>query len=687
MSDSFSKFFAWLKKAVSKNFLTLCLLFVLCLLAYGLLIPWIGFYWDDWVFAWTANFLGPGEFIPSFLPFRPFLGPIFALTTSLLGASPCVWQIFGLVIRFCTGLAAFWSLQQIWPKAKLQVLLTSLFFVVFPGYNQQWVAFTHVNQELIPLIAYLLSLGFMVKAIQTQPNSLKFTLIALFFTFFGLFPTEYFFGLELLRPIILWFVQREKASKSRTILKKTFQAWLPYLALWLSNLIFLYLYHNSTYYQSYGLSIVSFADSGLKAFALQALENLIQAIVTTGFHSWANTIGLLTNPLSQITSWVTLGLICISFIILYYLVPRVNIKERFPDVTTSFGHQAVVLGLFGILAGRIPSWLAGLPLLIEFSWDRFMLSTMLGGSLFIIGLIDYFIQNRNRKLLVACLLIAFAVGWQFTKANSFRREWENQRQLLWQLSWRIPALKDNTLVITHEFPFTYVTDQSLSGALNWVYAPEVTSHRLPFMLAYTKARLGSALLPALQPDMPITANFRTMTFHSTTDKMVVVFQENPGCLRVMDSTYSNKDTVPGVTYMLLDAIPFSNLEQIITDAAQPHLSPSVFGKEPEHTWCYYFEKAELARQMGKWQEIVELGDEAFNKNYSALQPAEYLVFIEAYAQNARLDAATRLTKQVVAEKPELLPALCNLWQRVQATQPAMVQIKDFLIEPQCGVAQ
>jgi len=245
MTNLFSRITTILRRIKPENHFTMILMFILCLLAYGLLIPGMGFYWDDWVFAWIINFLGPKEFIPSFLPFRPFLGPIFTLTTTVLGASPLIWQIFSLFVRFGTGLAAFWSLQQVWPRAKLQVLLASLFFVVFPGYNQQWVALTHVNQELISLIGFLLSLGFMAKAVQTRPTSSKFTLIAIIFAFLGLYPTEYFFGLELLRPFILWFMFREKHPNGRTTLIKTFLAWLPYLVLWLSNALFLFLYHHS----------------------------------------------------------------------------------------------------------------------------------------------------------------------------------------------------------------------------------------------------------------------------------------------------------------------------------------------------------------------------------------------------------------------------------------------------------
>src|SRR5512134_198456 len=95
--------------------------------AYGLLLPLTGFYWDDLPFAWIAKFLGPWEFIPAFAKVRPFLGPIFFVTTSLIPPVPLYWQIFALVIRFTSGLAAWWMFRQIWPDRKNLALTAALF--------------------------------------------------------------------------------------------------------------------------------------------------------------------------------------------------------------------------------------------------------------------------------------------------------------------------------------------------------------------------------------------------------------------------------------------------------------------------------------------------------------------------------------------------------------------------------
>src|SRR6185369_12589071 len=139
------------------SILTLALL---TLAAYGLFVPLTGFYWDDWPFAWIAKFLGPAEFIPAFLPFRPFLGPIFYVTTSLIPPYPIYWQIFAVLIRFLLGLSLWWSLSKLWPEKPRLNFIAAMLFIIFPGYSQHWAALTHINQELIPFIFYILSFGF-----------------------------------------------------------------------------------------------------------------------------------------------------------------------------------------------------------------------------------------------------------------------------------------------------------------------------------------------------------------------------------------------------------------------------------------------------------------------------------------------------------------------------------------------
>jgi hypothetical protein len=150
------------------------------------------------------------------------------------------------------------------------------------------------------------------------------------------------------------------------------------------------------------------------------------------------------------------------------------------------------------LLGRLPSFVAGLPLTLQSSNDRFMISMMLGGSLFIVGLIELWVRNARLKTGLFALLIALSVGQQFFNANIFRRDWAIQQEFFQQLAWRIPAMKPNTTLLTDVLPVDYETDLSFTAPLNWLYAPEYTDSDLPYSIVYTEIRLGGGMLPTLE---------------------------------------------------------------------------------------------------------------------------------------------------------------------------------------------
>ena len=187
-----------MKSFQKENLLIPGLIILLVVLAYGLLTPWLGYYWDDWPFAWFLRFFGSSEFIEVFKPFRPLLGPIFSGTTSILGGHPFVWQIAGLVIRFLASLELWFLLRLIWPLQKRNSLWVVLLFTVYPGFEQQWVALTHINQEWIPLIFLFASFGMTALALRDKQRRMQITLAALGLQALGLFTTEYFFGLAII---------------------------------------------------------------------------------------------------------------------------------------------------------------------------------------------------------------------------------------------------------------------------------------------------------------------------------------------------------------------------------------------------------------------------------------------------------------------------------------------------------
>jgi hypothetical protein len=114
-----------------------------------------------------------------------------------------------------------------------------------------------------------------------------------------------------------------------------------------------------------------------------------------------------------------------------------------------------------------------------------------------------------------------------------------------------------------------------------------------------------------------------------------------------------------------DALVLSDPGQIHSRSTGVLELPELLGPEPEHQWCYYFEKADLARQSDDWTEVAEIGDHVFSIPYYPDDFSEYLPFIEAYARAGRWEEARDLTRRTANFMPILRPALCAVWQRVE----------------------
>ncbi len=647
-------------------------------LAYGLLLPLTGFYWDDWPFAWIARFRGPADFIPAFLGFRPFLGPIFFLTTSLIPTNPMLWQVFALVIHLVTALAAWFALDSIWPDSRRLMLIASLLFLVFPGYSQHWVALTHINQEWISLIFYLLSFGFSARALRNPQHSHLHTIWATLFMVVGILPTEYFIGLEPIRLLFIWVIIAETTDGLRQRLIKSLKACWPYLLIWFADVLWLIYYYRSGIYVSYDLANAQAAPALNESLLLFG-----DAIWKSGLYVWIQVLVLTAKSPTTPSSLLTLVIVAVAFLLAYVYLSHFSPSASPPyrstsgaagspdegavaDVRPGVALHAVLIGLAGVLFGRVPSFAAGLPLTLQSSYDRFMISMMFGASLLIAGLVELLIKNRRVRTCIFAGLLALAVGQQFFNANIFRRDWQRQQQIYWQFAWRIPSLEPQTAILTQQMPLDYETDLSMTAALNWIYAPQAHPSQLAYALVYTEKRLGGSVLPNLEGGTPIQMPFRTVEFRGSTSQVIVIYVPPNGCLRVLDPGLDDAETYGRFPASLTAPIALSDPSLIHVDAPSPLLPNSPFGSEPTSTWCYYYEKAELARQNRDWPRIVQLASVAAQQGLGPQDAFEWLPFIEAYARTGDLTAAEQITRDAWNREPKVHRGLCVLWKRLQA---------------------
>ncbi len=653
------------QRLFSERTIPIALLFT-CVIAYGILIPWLGFYWDDWPYIWFSKTLGPTGFVDVFSQDRPFLAILYSINLPLLGSNPVIWQIFSLLWRWLATLAFWKTLTLLWPEKRRQAFWASMLFAVYPGFSQQWISVIY-SEAFIILAAFLASLCLMMSAARKQIWFWPATIVALFLSAFNLFSTEYFFGLELLRPLLLWWIFSESALDWKARGKKTLIQWLPYLIVVMAFTIWRVFFFQSNVYQ---ISAIDSLTDTPQSTIVGLLTALGSNFITGGWLAWNQTLNppnaLSLQILTTQIFWLIVAAMFV-FSILYMLKVRISSPDSEEETKRpeKWGWKAVLLGSLCLLAGGIPFWIANLPLTLVFPWNRFTLALMPGSVLLIVGLLEVFIRTSRQKVILVSILVSLAAGWQFYNANTFRREWELSRDFFWQLSWRVPGLKENTLLLTHEFPFKYYSDNSLTAPINWMYAPDFDGRQMPYMLNYLSVRLKKSL-PSAKPDQPVSQTYRAFTFEGNTSNSLALYLGTNGCLKVMDPVYTNAESIPSLPDKMEPAIPISNLSLIDTSPVSPAVPAPQYFPEPEHTWCYYYQKVDLARQVGDWDEAARLGNEALSKGLTPNTPTELPVLIDAFGHVEDWDQAIKFTENAYATNPSLRPALCDLWDRIAA---------------------
>ncbi|MBE0684112.1 MAG: hypothetical protein IH589_19590 [Anaerolineales bacterium] len=625
---------------------------LLTVAAYGLFVPFTGFYWDDWPFAWITKFLGPAEFVPAFEPFRPFLGPIFYATTSLIPPYPIYWQIFALIIRFSMGLSLWWSLGKVWPDKSRLNFLAALLVIIFPGYSQHWVALTHINQELIPFVFYILSIGFTFKGLRAE-KPFPYIIIAILLQICAIFPTEYMFPLESLRFLLLFFFFFDGKLLNRFV--AAMKVWWPYLLVWVLNALWLVYYYRFGPYNSYEVSVVKSATGVF----LEVLDTIWKAC----FYIWAQIITLVLKTITAPTSLLTIGLITLSLIALTRFRHLFQ-REKEDKIFSIF---LILAGFISILLGRLPSLAAGLPLKLQTSNDRFMVSMMIGSIFFLIGAAELLIRSTKVRENFFILLVALGIGQQFFTGNIFRRDWEKQKEFYWQLTSRIPALQPNTTLLTYQLPTEYEPDLSYTAPINWMYAADFQPPDLPYALIYTEKRIGGSTLPSLAPDSPIQFNYRTTRFNGSTSQVVVIYMPVNGCLRVLDAARGDVEIYDREPDELKQAILLSNPSLIITDSKTP-ASPTFLREKAPINWCSFFTKAELASQLGDYDKTVNLLEEAIALGHQPEDLNEWLLYIDALARTGRLESAQEKSFELLNQDSRMKRGVCVVWRQFAAQE-------------------
>jgi hypothetical protein len=207
---------------------------------------------------------------------------------------------------------------------------------------------------------------------------------------------------------------------------------------------------------------------------------------------------------------------------------------------------------------------------------------------------------------------------------------ENTRDFWWQVAWRAPNIKPGTTLIGNYPVGGIPEDYFLWGPANFIYYPE-DQRQIPIKLTIPAAVLtddvvlqilvGKGEETPLRRGNELTRNFGNI--------LVMTRAGENSCVRLIDG--HSPDLSIGDPQRILLIASRSELDNVTTGDGQSVPPASIFGEEPEHDWCFYYQKADLARQQGDWKEVARLGAEADKLGLHPNDQIELMPFLQAYA--------------------------------------------------------
>jgi len=381
---------------------------LITIITYGLLIPQLGYYQDDWYLIWAGQTGGLSDVIALFTTDRPFMGWVYAFDYVLLGDGILGWHLWALLLKLVGVYGVYWLLQMLWPKEKFLKISVLLLFIVYPGFLSQPIANTFQN-HLLTYGAAIWSIAFGVAAIKFERKTVRvlFFLASVALTALYLPIYEYMIGLEGAKIILFWMVYQKKYSDNfKSSLKKVGLWYLPHLVVSLIFLYWRFFLFESSRITTNEATLLSNYQSNLGPSLLRLVVEIVKDFIDTVVHVWSFTL-YKNFDMADYADFGQAILIAIIVVgISAFFLFNINRTESTADFWQK-NNKLIWLGAGIVVITLLPMVIAGRN--VRFGgFERYTLQASLGVALLITGVLSYIRPRMREALLLALLFVGVA---------------------------------------------------------------------------------------------------------------------------------------------------------------------------------------------------------------------------------------------------------------------------------------
>jgi len=355
---------------------------------------------------------------------------------------------------------------------------------------------------------------------------------------------------------------------------------------------------------------------------------------------------------SNLGAAVLIAVLIVALVLLYRLLYRRKWGLDQGEDESALMRDFFLIGSFLVLCAVVPVIFSGRQLDLADTYKSYGLHPIPGVILFVTGLV-LMLQPKFRIWVVVALL-GISVTTQVLNGYDWANYWEYQRQMWWQFTWRAPDVKDDTVVMTYSTNgYNPQQDYEVWGPLNLIYrpdpglAPSIQAEVLNPDTTYDIIRRREQ--NRLVRDIPLHLDFNNL--------LLISISPLSSCLHVIDGSLPVYSSSEALSTRQVGG--YSHIDRIIPTGEDPVPPASIFETEPAHDWCYYFQKASLARQKGDWQEIGRLYQQINELKLNTDDASEWFPFFEGLVNLGRYDDARSLFKKQIRGSAETRLSACN----------------------------
>jgi len=645
-------------------------LLALLTLSFGLMLPWLGYGFDEWHFIYYSTRGSQGLAELFHYDGHPQATWSYIQSFNILGYTPFYWHIYSLLWRWFAVLAFWLCLKTIWPNNHRQNFFIASLFAIHPIFTLQvfpisffevWIGYTLL----------FLSFFFTIQAIRNPEKHRIFTIIAIVLAIGHVFTREYAWFVELMRPIFIWLALPSKDLLRKKIFQ-TFKIWFPFCMIFVSSMIWRGFFYTPLrkYFQVQG-DMFTNPGKTLLVWVMDLLPDTSIVLITSWYDTFRSEYFYLVRPFNIVLLILTLLVIIIGCV----YVRKIDTQSQSAEEWTT---QAIFLGLPSLLFGILPFYIAGYSLhLTEAPHNsRLAIGMLPGAALISAAIIEKIISRQNLRILITVVVLSMSVGWHIRYTDDFRKVWMYQSSFLQQLTWRIPGIEKNTAIFVWQPSLPHIEssnagialygDFSLSMAINSIYEPNPvpTESKLSYWYYY----LSDESLNITR-DTALHSEHATTYFDGNTSNNLFFYYDpqNHRCLHLVSTEDQFYNQYPPVIREIAPATMTNRISSTVRQNVK--LRDEILGGN-ENNWCFFYQKADLARQYQQWDKISLLWEEATANNLRTAYGTEYIPFIDGFAHLAEWQKAMELTIEAKKLSKGMNSILCPLWDGIEQSTVA-----------------